>query len=81
VQNEGERISASNWERRKIDLKRLDLRKLDDVEVKEKYHVEIWNTNVASAGSAKIVWILVVLEKVLEPVSVFQPKKICDIMG
>jgi hypothetical protein len=36
-----ERISASKRARQNFDLERFDLRKLDDVEVKEKYQVEI----------------------------------------
>jgi hypothetical protein len=36
-------ISASKQERQKFDLERFDLKKLDDVEVKEKYQVEIPN--------------------------------------
>jgi hypothetical protein len=38
-----ERISISKRARQKFDLERFDLRKLDDVEVKEKYQVEISN--------------------------------------
>jgi hypothetical protein len=38
-----ERISVSKRARQKYDLERFDLRKLDDVEVKEKYQVEISN--------------------------------------
>jgi len=38
-----ERISVSKWARQKFDLERFDLKKLNDVEVKEKYQVEIWN--------------------------------------
>jgi hypothetical protein len=38
-----ERISISERARQKFDLERSDLRKLDDVEVKEKYQVEISN--------------------------------------
>jgi hypothetical protein len=36
-----ERISVSNRARQNFDLERFDLKKLDDVEVKEKYQVEI----------------------------------------
>jgi len=35
-----ERISISKRARQKFDLERFDLKKLDDIEVKEKYHVE-----------------------------------------
>jgi hypothetical protein len=38
-----ERISVSKWARQKFDLERFVLKKLDDVEVKEKYQVEISN--------------------------------------
>jgi hypothetical protein len=38
-----ERISVSKRASRKFDLGRFDLRKLDDVKVKEKYQVEISN--------------------------------------
>jgi hypothetical protein len=38
-----ERISACKRTMQKYDLERLDLKKLDDVEVKEKYQVEISN--------------------------------------
>jgi hypothetical protein len=38
-----ERISVSKRARLKFDLERFDLKKLDYVEVKEKYRVEISN--------------------------------------
>jgi hypothetical protein len=38
-----ERISVSKRARQKFDLERFDLKKLDDVDVKEKYQVEISN--------------------------------------
>jgi hypothetical protein len=38
-----EKISASKRARQKFDLERFDLKKLNDVEVKEKYQVEISN--------------------------------------
>jgi hypothetical protein len=38
-----ERISVSKRARQNSDLERFDLKKLDDVEVKEKYQVEISN--------------------------------------
>jgi hypothetical protein len=38
-----ERISVSKQARQTCDLERFDLKKLDDVEVKEKYRVEILN--------------------------------------
>jgi hypothetical protein len=38
-----ERISVSKRTRQNFDLERFDLKKLDDVEVKEKYQVEISN--------------------------------------
>jgi hypothetical protein len=36
-----ERISANKRVRQNFDLERFDLKNLDDVEVKEKYYVEI----------------------------------------
>jgi hypothetical protein len=41
------RISVSKRARQKFDLERFDLEKLDDIEVKEKYLVEISNRFVA----------------------------------
>jgi hypothetical protein len=38
-----ERFSVRKRARQNLDLERFDLKKLDDVEVKEKYHVEISN--------------------------------------
>jgi hypothetical protein len=38
-----ERISVNKQARQKFDLERFDLKKLDDIEVKEKYQVEISN--------------------------------------
>jgi hypothetical protein len=38
-----ERISVSKLARQKFDLERFDLKKLDDIEIKEKYQVEISN--------------------------------------
>jgi hypothetical protein len=38
-----ERVSVSKRVRQKFDLERFDLKKLDDLEVKEKYQVEISN--------------------------------------
>jgi hypothetical protein len=43
VANLRERISVSNRARQKFDIERFDLKKLNDVEVKEKYQVEISN--------------------------------------
>jgi hypothetical protein len=37
----GEKFSVSKRARQKLDLERFDLKKLDDVEAKEKYQVEI----------------------------------------
>jgi hypothetical protein len=42
-----ERISISKQARKNFDLEIFDLKKLDDVEVKEKYQVEILNRFVA----------------------------------
>jgi hypothetical protein len=38
-----ERISVSKRARQELDSERFDLKKLDDVEVKEKYQVDISN--------------------------------------
>jgi hypothetical protein len=38
-----ERPSVSKGEAQKFDMQRFDLRKLNDAEVKEKYHVKISN--------------------------------------
>jgi hypothetical protein len=38
-----ERISVSKQARQKFDLERFDLKRLDDIEIKEKYQVEISN--------------------------------------
>jgi hypothetical protein len=38
-----ERISVSERARQKFNLERFDLKKLDDVEAKEKYQVDISN--------------------------------------
>jgi hypothetical protein len=38
-----ERISVSKRTRQNSDVERFDLKKLDDLEVEEKYHVEISN--------------------------------------
>jgi hypothetical protein len=38
-----ERLSVSKRARQKFDLESFDLKKLDDIEVKEKYQVEISN--------------------------------------
>jgi hypothetical protein len=43
-----ERISISKRARQKFDLERFDLEKLNDIEVKEKYQVEISNRYAAS---------------------------------
>jgi hypothetical protein len=42
-----ERNSVSKQARQKFDLERFELRNLDDVEVKEKYQVEILNIFLA----------------------------------
>jgi hypothetical protein len=42
-----ERISISKRARQKFDLERFDLKKLDDVEIKKKYQVEISNRSAA----------------------------------
>jgi hypothetical protein len=45
-----ERISITKRARQKFDLERFDLKKLDDVEVKEKYQVEITDRFAALEG-------------------------------
>jgi hypothetical protein len=42
-----ERISVSKQARQKFDLERFDLKKLNDIEVKVKYQVEISNCSTA----------------------------------
>jgi hypothetical protein len=38
-----ERISVSKRARQKFDVEKFDLKRLDDIEIKEKYQVEISN--------------------------------------
>jgi hypothetical protein len=40
-----EKISVSKQARQKFDLERYDLKRLDNIEVKEKYQVEISTCN------------------------------------
>jgi hypothetical protein len=42
-----ERISVSKRARQNFDLEKCELRKLDDVKVKEKYQIEISNRSAA----------------------------------
>jgi hypothetical protein len=42
-----ERISVTKRARQNFDLERFDLKKLDVIEVKVKYQVEIWNRSAA----------------------------------
>jgi hypothetical protein len=70
-----ERISISKEARQKFDLERFDLRKLDDVEVKEKYQVKISNRfgaleNLDESSDINSGW------EVSEEISRSQPKKI-----
>jgi hypothetical protein len=46
-----ERISVSKQASQKFDLERFDLKKLNDIQVKEKYRVEISNRFVALENS------------------------------
>jgi hypothetical protein len=46
-----ERLSVSKRARQNFDVERFDLKELDDVEVKEKYRVEISNTFATSESS------------------------------
>jgi hypothetical protein len=48
-----ERISVSKRARKKFDVERFDLKKLDDVEVKEVYQVEISNRFATSKSLAE----------------------------
>jgi hypothetical protein len=48
-----ERISVSKRARQKFDLDRFDLRKLDDLDVKERYQVETSNRFAALENSEK----------------------------
>jgi hypothetical protein len=45
-----ERISVSKWPKQNSDLERFDLKKLDGIDVKEKYQVEISNRFAALEG-------------------------------
>jgi hypothetical protein len=56
-----------------FDLERCDLTKFDDVEVKEKYRVEISN-RFAALDSLDESFTLIMLGKVLEKMSRPQPK-------
>jgi hypothetical protein len=47
VANLRERISVSKRVRQNFDLERFDQRKLDDIDVREKYQVEISNRSAA----------------------------------
>jgi hypothetical protein len=55
-----ERISVSKRARQRFDLERFELKKLDDVKVKEKYQIEVLT--------------LIMLRKLLEKISRPQPK-------
>jgi hypothetical protein len=66
-------VVAKLRERQNLDLEKFDLRKLDDIEVKETYKVEISNRFAASEMRVRI---LIVLRKVLEKISRPQSKKI-----
>jgi hypothetical protein len=50
-----ERISVSKRARQNSDLERFDLKKLTDVEVKEKYQVDISN-RIAALESFDVSW-------------------------
>jgi hypothetical protein len=66
-----ERISGSKRARQNFDLERFDLKKLNDVEVKEKYNVEISNrfTALKSLDESFDIYM-----KILEQISRPQPK-------
>jgi hypothetical protein len=68
-----ERISVSKQTRQKIYLERFDLKRLDNVEVKEKYQVEISNRFDALEGLVES-FDIILLGKVLEKTSRPQPK-------
>jgi hypothetical protein len=57
----------------KFDVERFDLKKLDDVEVKEKYQVEMSN-RFAALESLDDSLTSIMLGKVLEKTSRLQPK-------
>jgi hypothetical protein len=71
-----ERISLSKRVRQNSDLERFDLKKLDDIEVKEKYQVEISNIFAALESLDDSFLTLIMLGRVLEKTSRPQPKKI-----
>jgi hypothetical protein len=68
-----EKISVSKRARQNSDLERFHLKTLDDVEVKEKYQVEISN-RFAALESLDESLTLIMLGKVLEKTSRPQPK-------
>jgi hypothetical protein len=68
-----ERISVSKRERQKFDIERFDLKYLEDLEVKEKYQIEISNRFVG-LESLDVSFYINVLGKVLEKLSRPQPK-------
>jgi hypothetical protein len=68
-----ERISVSKQARQKFDVERFDLKKVDDIEVKEMYQVEISN-RFGALESLYENLALITLGKVLEKIPRPQPK-------
>jgi hypothetical protein len=66
-------ISVSKRARQKFDLERFRLRKIDDIEVKEKYQIEI-SKRFAALESVDKTLTLITLGKILEKISIPQPK-------
>jgi Fe-S-cluster formation regulator IscX/YfhJ len=69
-----ERISVTKQAKQKCDLERFDLRKLNDIKIKEKYQVEISNRFVALENLDDS--LNTVIEKVLEKIPRPWQKKI-----
>jgi hypothetical protein len=55
-------------------MERFNLKKLNEVVGKEQYRVEIKN-RFAALETQTLKWILIVLEKLLERIYKFQPKR------
>jgi hypothetical protein len=67
-------IPISKRARQKFDLERFDLKKLDDVKVKEKYQVEISNRFAALESLDESFDINNILGRLLKKISRPQPK-------
>jgi hypothetical protein len=71
----GERIAVNKQKSRKFHMKRFNLKKLNEVKGKEQYIVEV--SNWCSALEVLVVDVdTIVLGKLLERISAFQPKRV-----